>query len=113
MAIQNKQLAAREFLADMARDKYYPPFLVAKGQRVLTELCERIEAETPADDAAVLALTHAATQRFNELEDEFGNNGSEIETVARETIAGDIFVILENYGFGHIDLEEAISNRDW
>lgn len=114
MAIHNETLAAHEFLTGMVRDSYFPPFLVEKGQLVLIELCEKIEAERPTNDVAVLALTHAAaTEQFNELEDEFGEHGSEIETGARESIASDVAVILDAYGFSHIDLEGAISNRNW
>lgn len=109
MAITHPELRARTFLADMIADRYFPRPLVAAGQAILVELCEAIERERPADAAGILALTRAATERFNQLCEVY----EEIETAAREAIAGDFDVILRTYGYGDLDLEEAIDNRDW
>lgn len=57
-------------------------------------------------------LTHETTEHFNELAEEFYEHDSEIETAARECIAADVKSILATYGLD-VDLEEAISNRDW
>ncbi len=75
-------------------------------------LCEKIEAETPTEDAEVYKLTHAATEEFNDLAEEFEENESEIETGARDTIGVDIANIAEAYGFD-LDGEELIAPRDW
>ncbi|MCP2328782.1 hypothetical protein HDA40_007289 [Hamadaea flava] len=56
-------------------------------------MCDRIEAEQPADLAALYAITHAATEEFNDLEEAFGQAGSEIETVARDAIGTDFHFI--------------------
>ena len=57
--------------------------------------------------------THAATERFNELAEEFEENDSEIETVARDTIATDMEYIAQSYGFEDADIEELVAPRDW
>ncbi|RRD48596.1 DUF5713 family protein [Arachnia propionica] len=101
------------FLADMVGDAYYPPHLVTKGQEILRELCVEIETTPPADLAGLYALTHAATERFNDLAEEFDEADSEIETVARESIGADMRFIAETYGFDDADGEELISPRDW
>jgi hypothetical protein len=111
MPIQNEKMRQRKLLADMLADGYFPKHLVEKSQQVLLRLAERIEAEAPAGEA-VYALTQATAEEFNELQDEFLEAGSEIETGAREAIAGDIAFILEAYGY-EVDIEEAIGNRDW
>ena len=49
---------------------------------------------------------------INDLQDEFYENDSEIETVARECIAADVAYILEWFDIP-IDTEEAIRERDW
>jgi Family of unknown function (DUF5713) len=101
------------FLADMYNDQYFPRPLVDKGKAILVELCAKLEASTTLNDAAVYALTHAATEEFNALGAEFEESGSELETAARESIASDVGFILRAYGFEHLDLEEAIAPRDW
>ncbi|MEV4216652.1 DUF5713 family protein [Nonomuraea sp. NPDC049725] len=109
----NQQIASHAFLKGMYQDGYYPDHVVDKGRGILLRLCERIEADGPSDLAALYALTHAATEEFNELEAEFEAAGSEIETVAREVIAEDFWFVATAYGFVDADVEELIATRDW
>ena len=97
----------------MYDDSYFPDHVVDRGKAILVRLCERIEAEQPSDRAALYVLTQAATEEFNLLEAEFEAAGSEIETVAREVIAGDFWFVASAYGFTDVDIEELIANRDW
>ncbi|MFD3700043.1 DUF5713 family protein [Streptomyces sp. NPDC058646] len=80
---------------------------------MLLRLCERIEAEQPPNLEALYALTQAATEEFNLLEAEFEAAGSEIETVAREWIAEEFWLVASAYGFTDADAEELIAGRDW
>jgi len=57
-------------------------------------------------------LTHAATERFNDLAEKFEANGREFETVAREVTVGEFELIAKSYGFDEI-IEELIASRDW
>ncbi len=72
-----------------------------------------IEQNSPADLDALYLLTHQATERFSDLDEELAAAGSEIETTAREIIAEDFAVIAEAYGFTDADIEELIAPRDW
>ena len=49
---------------------------------------------------------------INDLEEEFEQNDSELETVAREAIAETIEYIL-NWFEIDIDIEDALRERDW
>lgn len=113
MAITNSKIAEYEFLEGMYRDGYFPDFLVDKGKAILMGLCDQIETQSPADLDALYQLTHAATDRFNDLEEEFEENDSEIETAARDCIATDFEFIAKAYGFEDADVEELIATRDW
>jgi hypothetical protein len=113
MAVQNQQVVAHRFLQGMYNDGYFPDHLVDKGKTILLGLCERIESEHPADLAALYALTDVATEQFNALADDFDAADSEIETVAREVIAGDFRFIALAYGFTDADTEMLIAERDW
>ena len=55
----------------MYDDDYFPAELVQKGENILVELCRQIETEQPEDLDGLYSLTHAATERFNELAEEF------------------------------------------
>ncbi|MFZ3471069.1 DUF5713 family protein [Streptomyces sp. 4.24] len=113
MTITNQQVAERAFLQQLYADEYYPDHVLDKGCAILRALCARIEAERPADLAALYVLTGAATEEFNLLEAEFEAAGSEIETVAREEIAEDFWFVASAYGFADADAEELISPREW
>ncbi|WP_460071498.1 DUF5713 family protein [Streptomyces sp. YKOK-I1] len=113
MTISNPDVTAHPFLEGLYRDRYFPDHVVDKGKAILLALCERIEAEHPADLSALYALTRAATEAFNALEAEFEEAGSEIETVAREEIAGDFWFVARAYGFTDADVEELIATREW
>ncbi len=110
--IKNPKIKSYPFLKEMYEDGYYPDFLVDKGKGILIELCVQIEDAEPKDLEQLYELTHAATDRFNELQEEFDENDSEIETVARECIGADFDFIAKSYGFD-ADVEELIGTRDW
>ncbi|WP_216916925.1 DUF5713 family protein [Nocardia noduli] len=113
MGISNQQVLAHRFLGLLYEDDYYPDQVVRRGEAILVSLCERIEAEQPADLSALYLLTHAATEEFNALEAEFDAAGSEIETVARDEIGQDFWFLANAYGFRDADIEELIAPREW
>jgi hypothetical protein len=113
VAITNQQVLEHTFLRALYGDDYYPDRVLDKGREILLRLCERIEAEQPADLAALYLLTESATEEFNQLQDEFEAADSEIETVAREEIAEDFGFVADAYGFADADVEELIAVRDW
>lgn len=100
-------------LADMAADPYFPVHLVAKGKEILLRLSARIETERPADLPALYVLTQAATEEFNDREEEFEAAGSEIETVARDDIGRAFWNVVTAHGFDDADPEELIATREW
>ncbi len=110
--IKNDTLRNYLFLKDMYSDSYFPKFLVDKGKAILVDLCLQIENEQPKNLEDLYKLTHAATEKFNDLEKVFDANGSEIETAARESIAADFEFIAHTYGY-KADVEELIAPRNW
>lgn len=114
--LRHAELEARVFLAPMLADAYFPKNLVLRGQGILKDLCHGIEAameesmEVPTEE--ILALTHQATEAFNDLATAFEDQGSSLETAAREAIAEDFAAIVKAYGYD-LDLEEVIAPREW
>lgn len=112
MSIINAQLKNYQFLSEMQEDDYFPPALVEKGRQILVKLCEAIESQPPQTMKELYAITHAATDAFNLLADEFEENGSEIETAARENIGANFSYIAKAYCFD-ADVEELMATREW
>jgi hypothetical protein len=112
MGILNPKLQGHVFLSDMLKDDYFPKPQVQKGQKILEQLCLAIERKSPGSLAELYELTHAATEEFNALAEEFEEVGSEIETAARDCIGTDFAAIAGAYGFD-ADAEELIAPRDW
>ncbi|AXL92295.1 hypothetical protein C4J65_31415 [Streptomyces sp. CB09001] len=113
MSITNRRVTEHRFLRSLYEDDYFPDHVVDRGSEILRRLCARVEAARPADLAALYALTHAATEEFNELEAVFGEAGSEIETTAREEIGEDFWFVAQAYGFPDADPDELIAPREW
>lgn len=113
MTITNEQLKHYDFLRGMYSDGYFPNFLVDKIKNILVCLCEQIESENPQDAQTLLKLTHTATEKINDLEEEFEENDSELETGAREVMGADFDHIVKAYGFLDVDIEDVIAPRDW
>ncbi|WP_460948475.1 DUF5713 family protein [Spirosoma daeguense] len=58
-------------------------------------------------------LTHSSTDKFNDLQEDFYEANSEIETVARDCMATDFNFIAATYGFVDADIKELAATRDW
>lgn len=113
MAIKNNVLATYHFLKDMDNEQFYPIHLVKKGQEILKALCLNIESSSPKTLTELYVLTHQTTDQFNDLAEEFYKENSEIETIARECISENIYIIAREYGFANADYEELVATRDW
>jgi hypothetical protein len=113
MQINNEKIKSYDILAGMYKDSYFPTFLVDKVKDILIELCEKIETEEPKDINSLLVLTHAATEKINDLESEFEENDSELETVARDIMAENFEYIVRAYDFLDVDIENVIAPRNW
>ncbi|MEE4374201.1 DUF5713 family protein [Pseudomonas alliivorans] len=111
--IINEAVKKHTFLKLMYQDNYFPDAVVKMCEDVLRDLCHKIEQQNPANLTALYALTHVATEHINDLEKVFEKHGSEIETVARETIGEDFAFIATAYGFEDADIEELIATREW
>ena len=100
-----------KLLEEMYQDGYFPDFLVDKVKAELQKVIDLLErGET--DREAVQEKLDEAVCAINDLQEEFDENDSEIETVARECIAAAVAYILEWFGIP-IDTEEAVRERDW
>lgn len=110
--LKNEDLRTYPFLQEMYSDTYFPAFLVDKCKAILVDLCFEIERQNPKKLDELYQLTHAATNRFNDIQEEFYDNDSELETAARECIAADFEHIAQAYGFD-ADIEELIATREW
>ena len=113
MSTNDPKIDVSELLKGMYQDGYFPNFLVDKVRDVLLDACREIEAQSPSSLAELYSITCEATERINDLQEEFYANESEIETAARDDIAVSFGVIATTYGFPEADLEELVATRDW
>lgn len=91
----------------------FPIFWLINAKLFFLNVCQRIEQEQPDNLDALYAITHEATEQLNELQDEFDENDSEIETVARDCFGETMEFIAQAYGFDDADGVELIAPRDW
>ena len=100
-----------KLLDEMYQDEYYPNFLVDKVRAELQKVIGLLESGESNTEVVQKKLDEAVCA-INDLQDEFDENGSEIETVARDCIGENVGYILAWFGIS-IDVEEAIRERDW
>jgi hypothetical protein len=100
-----------EFLPDMYQADYFPNSEVDKVkaaiQKVVTYL-EKGETSTKKIQKKLDSMTYT----INELQDDFVDHNSDIETGARESIAETVERVLMHFNID-IDIEEAIRVREW
>ena len=98
-------------LYEMYDDEYFPDFLVDKIKAELDKI-EAVLAGGEKNTAIIQQHFDTMTRAINDLEAEFEENDSEIETVARESIGEAVDYLLQKYRIA-IDLEEALREREW
>ena len=100
-----------QLLSDMRNDEYFPKFLVDKIEELIRGVISLLESgET--DIPKVQAALDEMTLGINNLQEEFEENDSEIETVARDSIGETVEYVLKWFDID-IDIETAIGERDW
>lgn len=100
-----------KLLKEMYEDDYYPVFLVDKVRDEIQKVIDLLETGETNTDVIQEKLDEVVCA-INDLQEEFDENDSEIETVARDSIGVTVDYILKWFGIS-IDIEEAIRERDW
>lgn len=100
-----------KLLEDMYQDEYFPDFVVDKIKVLVQDVITFLETGE-RDLEKVQEKFDDMTLAINGLQEEFEDNGSEIETGARESIGETVDYILQWFDID-MDVEDAIGERDW
>ena len=98
-------------LKEMYQDEYFPNFLVDKVRNEIQKVITLLEGGEK-DTAVIQQKLDEVVCAINDLQEEFDENGSEIETMARDSIGVTVEHILVWFDID-IDIEEALRLRDW
>lgn len=95
----------------MYQDGYFPDFLVDKIKALALDVI--VFLETGERDLELIQRRFdQMTLAINDLQEEFEEHDSEIETVARDSIGETVAYILRWFDID-LDVEDAIRERDW
>lgn len=100
-----------QLLEDMYRDGFFPDFLVDKIKFLVQDVIAFLETGERGPEA-VRNKFDEMTLAINDLQEEFEDNGSELETGARESIGETVGYILQWFDID-MEVEDAIGERDW
>lgn len=100
-----------EFLPDMYADSYFPTSEVDKVKAAIQQVVTFLE-KGGASTKKIQKKLDEMTLTINELQNDFADNGSELETGARESIAETVERVLAYFEVA-IDIEDALGERDW
>lgn len=98
-------------LEDMYQDGYFPDFLVDKVKALVQNVIGFLETGE-RNLEKIQSKFDEMTLAINDLQEEFEDNDSEIETAARDSIGETVAYILEWFDID-INVEDAIGERDW
>ena len=99
-------------LQNMFEDTYYPQFLVEKIKWQFIHLIEFLESADGKELPLIRDQLDEFTMFINNLQQEFWDQDSEIETVASESIANTLEYIL-NWFKIDVCIEDALREREW
>jgi hypothetical protein len=99
------------YLPGMYRSGYYPDFLVDKVKALLKEGVALLESGE-RDPGVIQGKFDEIMAGINSLQHDFWDNGSELETGARESIGQTVTAIIEHFGLP-TDAETLMQDRDW
>ena len=99
-------------LQNMFEDTYYPQFLVEKIKWQFIHLIEFLESADGKELPLIQDKLDEFTMFINNLQQEFWDQDSEIETVASESIANTLEYIL-NWFKIDVCIEDALREREW
>ena len=100
-----------KLLEEMYTDDYFPDFLVDKIKALIMDVIGLLETGE-RDLLKIQGAFDTMTLAINDLEEEFEENDSELETVARDSIGASVEYILRWFDID-IDVEDAIGEREW
>lgn len=100
-----------EYLKEMYDDTFFPNFLVDKIKEIIQEVVTFLESGNHSM-VQIQDAFDAMTLKINAMQNEFDEHDSELETVARESIADTVDQILSYFDID-LDIEEAIRVREW
>lgn len=100
-----------QLLEDMYQDGYFPDFLVDKVKELVQNVISYLETGEQ-DLEKIQDQFDEMTLAINDLQEEFEENDSEIETAARDSIGETVDYILKWFQID-LDVEDAIQERDW
>lgn len=100
-----------QLLAEMYEDEYFPDFLVDKVKELLQNVITDLETGEQ-DLGKIQKQFDEMTLAINDLQEEFEENDSELETAARDSIGETVEYILRWFQID-LDVEDAIQQRDW
>ena len=99
-------------LQNMFEDTYYPQFLVEKIKWQFIHLIEFLEGTDGQELSLIQDKLDEFTMSINNMQQEFWDQDSEIETVASESIANTLEYIL-NWFKIDVGIEDALREREW
>ena len=99
-------------LQNMFEDTYYPQFLVEKIKWQFIHLIEFLESAEGKELPLIQDKLDEFTIFINNLQQEFWDQDSEIETVASESITNTLEYIL-NWFKVDVGIEDALREREW
>lgn len=98
-------------LEELYEDSFYPDFLIDKIKYLLEDFITYL-AQQPTDLIEIGDKIYELVRSANSLQEEFLDNDSEYDNIARECLIQDLEYIIQWFHLP-LNLEEVLAEREW
>ncbi len=101
-----------DLLLPMFDDEYYPDILVAEVKQHIERFAKKV-AKADVSEQEIYQHAHDAVAEINTMKPQFEDLDSSLDDTAADYIAEAMMMIVQEYGYFDIEMEELIVNREW
>ncbi|WP_034584796.1 MULTISPECIES: DUF5713 family protein [Acinetobacter] len=101
-----------DLLLPMFDDEYYPDILVAEVKQHIEHFAKKV-SKTGLSEQDIYQFANATVAEINEMKPQFEDLDSSLDDTAADYIAEAMMMVVQEYGYFDIEMEELITNRAW
>jgi|SRR5690606_28390498 len=101
-----------DLLLPMFDDEYYPDILVAEVKQHIERFAKKV-VKADLSEQEIYQHAHDTVAEINTMKPQFEDLDSSLDDTAADYIAEAMMMVVQEYGYFDIEMEELIVNREW
>lgn len=101
-----------DLLLPMFDDEYYPDILVAEVKQHIERFAKKVE-KSGLSDHEIYLFAQETVARINKMKPQFEDLDSSLDDTAADYVAEAMMMMVQEYGYFDIEMEELVATREW